>query len=312
MKSIRKAVFPLAGHGTRFLPMTKSSPKEMLPIVDKPVVQCVLEEAVAAGINQIIMVTGRGKRAIEDHFDISYELEDVLRKKNKNEALEELRRITSLSEILYLRQKEALGLGHAVLCTKNVIGDEPFIVALGDEIMDGPETAMSQLRRAYEKIGGGPVIGVQRVPLSEVHQYGIIAGKEVSPGLYRVDRLIEKPSLEEAPSDLAIIGRYLLTPDIFPVLENQAPGKGGEIQLTDALNTLSQKRPLYAMEIVGDRFDTGDKLGFLKATVRFALKRPDLGPSFQAFLEDLVHHFPGVSPEADSSDRSEKRDYATR
>jgi len=312
MKSIKKAVFPLAGHGTRFLPMTKSSPKEMLPIVDKPVVQCVLEEAVAAGINQIVMVTGRGKRAIEDHFDISYELEDVLRKKNKNEALEELRRITTLSEIIYLRQKEALGLGHAVLCTKNVIGDEPFIVALGDEIMDGPETAMAQLRRAYEKIGGGPVIGVQRVPLSEVHQYGIIAGTEVAPGLYRVDRLIEKPSIEEAPSDLAIIGRYLLTPDIFPVLDHQAPGKGGEIQLTDALNTLAQKRPLYAMEIVGDRFDTGDKLGFLKATVRFALKRPDLGPSFQAFLEDLVGGFPKVTASKECPDLAGKRDYAKR
>ncbi|MHB8368819.1 MAG: UTP--glucose-1-phosphate uridylyltransferase GalU [Leptospirales bacterium] len=310
MSLIQKAVFPLAGHGTRFLPMTKSSPKEMLPIVDKPVVQCVLEEAVASGINQIVMVTGRGKRAIEDHFDISYELEDVLRKGNKNQALEELRRITMMSEIVYLRQKEALGLGHAVLCTKNVIGNEPFVVALGDEILDGPEPALAQLMRAHEEVGG-PVIGVQSVPMSAVHLYGIIAGKEVRPGLFRVEWLSEKPSLADAPSDMAIIGRYLLTPDVFPVLEHQKAGVGGEIQLTDALNTLAHRRPLHAVVVMGERFDTGDKLGFLKATVRFALKRPDLGPFFQSFLEDLVSQFPEVS-EADCSSRTGKHDYAKR
>ena len=285
--TVRKAVFPLAGHGTRFLPMTKSSPKEMLPVIDKPVVQYVVEEAVAAGIEQMVMVTGRGKRAIEDHFDISYELEDVLQKKNKTAVLTELRRITNLAQILYLRQKEALGLGHAVLCAELAVGDEPFAVALGDEILDGPKSGLAQLMEVYRELGA-PVIGMQRVPLSEVSHYGIVAGTEVRKGLYRVDGLVEKPRIEDAPSDFAIIGRYLLTPDIFGILRTQAPGVGGEIQLTDALKTLAKNRPVYALEIEGDRFDTGDKMGFLKATVRFALNRPDLSGEFFHFLRETL------------------------
>ncbi|MHB1286623.1 MAG: UTP--glucose-1-phosphate uridylyltransferase GalU [Leptospirales bacterium] len=287
MHKVRKAVFPLAGHGTRFLPMTKSSPKEMLPIIDKPVVQYVLEEAVESGIRQIVMVTGRGKRAIEDHFDISYELEDVLRKKNKLSVLAELQRIASLSEISYIRQKEALGLGHAVLCSELVIGEEPFVVALGDEILDGPQSAISQLLEAYEELES-PIIGMQRVPRSEVNHYGIVSGTEIRKGLFRVERLVEKPSIDEAPSEYAIIGRYLLTPDIFPLLRNQKPGVGGEIQLTDSLNSLALKRPVYALEISGNRFDTGDKMGFLKATVQFALKRSDLGSEFRLYLEGIL------------------------
>ena len=285
--TVRKAVFPLAGHGTRFLPMTKSSPKEMLPVIDKPVVQYVVEEAVEAGIEQMVMVTGRGKRAIEDHFDISYELEDVLKKKNKHTLLSELQRISNLAQILYLRQKEALGLGHAVLCAELAVGDEPFAVALGDEILDGPKSGLSQLMEAYRKLGS-PIIGMQRVPLSEVSHYGIVAGTEIRKGLFRVDRLVEKPRLEDAPSDFAIIGRYILTPDLFEVLRTQPPGVGGEIQLTDALNTLAERRPVYALEIEGDRFDTGDKMGFLKATVRFALKRPDLSLEFFHFLRETL------------------------
>jgi UTP--glucose-1-phosphate uridylyltransferase len=285
--TVRKAVFPLAGHGTRFLPMTKSSPKEMLPVIDKPVVQYVVEEAVAAGIEQMVMVTGRGKRAIEDHFDISYELEDVLQKKNKTAVLTELRRITNLAQILYLRQKEALGLGHAVLCAELAVGAEPFAVALGDEILDGPKSGLAQLMEAYRKLGS-PVIGMQRVSLSEVSHYGIVAGTEIRKGLFRVDRLVEKPRLEDAPSDFAIIGRYILTPDLFEILRTQPPGVGGEIQLTDALNTLAERRPVYALEIEGDRFDTGDKMGFLKATVRYALKRPDLSEEFFHFLRETL------------------------
>ncbi len=245
--------------------------------------QYVVEEAVAAGIEQMVMVTGRGKRAIEDHFDISYELEDVLKKKNKHALLSELQKISNLAQILYLRQKEALGLGHAVLCAELAVGDEPFAVALGDEILDGPKSGIEQLMEAYRELGA-PVIGMQRVPLSEVSHYGIVAGGEIRPGLFRGERLVEKPRIEDAPSDFAIIGRYLLTPDVFDILRTQRPGVGGEIQLTDALNTLAANRPVYALEIKGDRFDTGDKMGFLKATVRFALKRPDLAEEFRHFL----------------------------
>ncbi|KGA94906.1 UTP--glucose-1-phosphate uridylyltransferase GalU [Leptospirillum ferriphilum] len=284
---VRKALFPLAGHGTRFLPMTKASPKEMLPLVDKPVVQYVVEEAVASGINEIVMITGRGKRAIEDHFDISYELEDVLRQKGKMALLEEVRKISSLAEIVYTRQKESRGLGHAVLCGRLLIGNEPFAVALGDEVIDGPAPALSQLMRVFEKLDG-PVIGVQKVPDSDVSSYGIVAGSEIGDGIIRVSSLVEKPSPSEAPSNLAIIGRYVLTPDIFAILETQNPGVGGEIQLTDALRTLAGKRPVYACEIKGSRYDTGDKLGFLKATVQFGLKSPDMGGVFRHYLEGLL------------------------
>ncbi len=307
MKKVRKAVFPLAGHGTRFLPMTKASPKEMLPIIDKPVVQYVVEEAVESGIQQIVMVTGRGKRAIEDHFDISYELEDVLRKKNKLALLSELQRISSLSEITYIRQKEALGLGHAVLCSEMVVGSEPFAVALGDEILYGPRSGLAQLLEAFNQLQA-PVIGLQRVPRSEVSHYGIVDGTPVRDGLFRVERLVEKPDVPDAPSDYAIIGRYVLTPDLFDILKTQKPGVGGEIQLTDALNTLARHRPVYAMEIQGDRFDTGDKMGFLKATVHFALNREDLGEEFRHFLEGILGPHQ-LNPDKDTPGESV---YATR
>ncbi len=286
-EEVRKAIFPLAGHGTRFLPMTKASPKEMLPLVDKPVVQYVVEEAVASGIGEIIMITGRGKRAIEDHFDISYELEDVLLKKGKHALLEEVRKISDLAEIVYTRQKESKGLGHAVLCGRQLIGNEPFAVALGDEVIDGPEPALSQLVSVFHRVNG-PVIGVQRVPRSDVPFYGIAAGRRLGEGLIQIESLVEKPGVEEAPSDLAVIGRYILTADIFEILETQKPGVGGEIQLTDALRTLSGKRPIYAYEIKGNRYDTGDKLGFLKATVQFGLKSPELGDLFRKYLERIL------------------------
>ncbi len=289
MKELRKAVFPLAGHGTRFLPMTKASPKEMLPLVDKPVVQYTVEEAVASGVGQIIMVTGRGKRAIEDHFDISYELEDVLREKGKLKLLEDVRRISFMAEVVYTRQKESLGLGHAVLCARNLVGEEPFAVALADEVIDAKEPALAQLLDVAREFDA-PVIGVQEVPPAEVSHYGIIRGQEIREGLFRVESLVEKPRMEEAPSRWAVIGRYVLTPDIFSILENQTPGVGGEIQLTDALVTLAAHRPVYAVKIVGRRYDTGDKGGFLRATVRFGLKNPELGPEFRKFLVDLLEH----------------------
>lgn len=286
-EEVRKAIFPLAGHGTRFLPMTKASPKEMLPLVDKPVVQYVVEEAVASGIGEIIMITGRGKRAIEDHFDISYELEDVLLKKGKRALLEEVRKISDLAEIVYTRQKESKGLGHAVLCGRQLIGTEPFAVALGDEVIDGPEPALAQLVSIFHRVNG-PVIGVQRVPKADVSFYGIVAGRQKEDGLIEIESLVEKPSPEEAPSDLAVIGRYVLTADIFEILETQKPGVGGEIQLTDALRTLSGKRPIYAYEVKGNRYDTGDKLGFLKATVQFGLKNKELGGAFREYLEQIL------------------------
>lgn len=294
MNNVRKAVFPLAGHGTRFLPMTKASPKEMLPLVDKPVVQYAVEEAVAAGIEQIVMVTGRGKRAIEDHFDISYELEDVLREKGKTALLEAVRRISFMAEVVYTRQKESLGLGHAVLCARNLVGDESFAVALADEVIDGSEPPLRQLLAVAREFNA-PVIGIQEVPAEEVSHYGIIRGEQVREGLFLVESLVEKPRPEVAPSRWAVIGRYILTPDIFPILENQSPGVGGEIQLTDALVTLAARRPLYAVKIAGRRYDTGDKAGFLRATVRFGLKNPELGPSFRKFLREVLEH-PEESP----------------
>lgn len=289
MKEITKAVFPLAGHGTRFLPMTKASPKEMLPLVDKPVVQYTVEEAVASGVAQIIMVTGRGKRAIEDHFDISYELEDVLRAKEKWDLLEAVRRISFMAEVVYTRQKESLGLGHAVLCAKNLVGDEPFAVVLADEVIDAEVPSLAQLINVYREFDA-PVIGVQEVPEEDVSHYGIIRGVEVREGLFRVDSLVEKPRISEAPSRMAVIGRYLLTPDIFSILESQKPGVGGEIQLTDALVRLSEVRTIYALKVKGRRYDTGDKAGFLRATVRYGLKNPELGPEFREFLHEILRH----------------------
>ncbi len=280
---VRKAIIPAAGLGTRFLPATKASPKEMLPLVDKPLIQYAVEEAVASGIEDIIVITGRGKRAIEDHFDRSLELEENLKGTGKAQLLSQIRHISSLANFCYVRQSEALGLGHAVLCAQHLIGDEPFAVMLGDEIIDAPVPALAQLIHMYKKRKGA-VLGIQEVPEQEVSRYGIIAPKRISDGLHRVVDLVEKPTPAQAPSNLAVIGRYVLPPDIFPILRKTVPGKNGEIQLTDALRELAKKSPMFGLEIQGQRHDAGDKLGFLIATVEFALKNPSLGPSFGEYL----------------------------
>ncbi len=286
MKKIEKAVIPAAGLGTRFLPATKASPKEMLPLVDKPMIQYVVEEAVAAGIRQVIIVTGRGKRAIEDHFDISFELEETLKSNGKRDLLKGLREISDLADFYYIRQSEARGLGHALLCAKNIVGDQPFAVLLGDDIVDGEVPAIAQMIAVYER-EKAPVVGVQEVPRSETGNYGIISGAQTARSLYRIDALVEKPQPAEAPSNLAAIGRYILTPEIFPILERTRPGKNNEIQLTDALNALAQSRRVFACLIEGKRYDAGDKLGFLKATVEMGLKNPALGKAFRSFLKSL-------------------------
>jgi UTP--glucose-1-phosphate uridylyltransferase len=285
--NVRKAVFPAAGLGTRFLPATKAQPKEMLPLVDKPTIQYVVEEAVASGISQIIIVTGRGKRAIEDHFDASFELEYYLNDRKKVDELAQIKTISELAEVCYVRQKEPLGLGHAILCARALVGDETFAVFLGDDIIGGaPTPCMRQLLDAYEKYDG-PVIAVERVPRERIHQYGVIAGTPKGGNVWEISDLVEKPRAEEAPSDLAIIGRYVLTPDVFALLAGTAADSRGEIQLTDALRALRRQRPMYAVEFEGKRYDTGDKLGFLKATVEFALARPDLADEFRAYLRSL-------------------------
>ena len=283
---VRKAVLPAAGLGTRFLPATKASPKEMLPLVDKPLIQYAVEEAVASGIEDIIIVTGRGKRAIEDHFDRSFELEENLKGNKKDGMLKEVRRISELANFCYVRQPEARGLGHAVLCAQHLVGDEPFAVMLGDEVIDAQIPGLAQLIKMFQE-REGPVLGVKKVPLQEVSRYGIIANRRIAPALHRVDDLIEKPDSAHAPSRYAVIGRYVLSPDIFPILRRIPPGKNGEIQLTDALRILAKKRPMYAHEMQGQRHDAGEKLGFLKATVEFALKNPTLGPPFRQYLKDL-------------------------
>lgn len=283
---IRKAVIPAAGLGTRFLPATKASPKEMLPLVDKPLIQYAVEEAVGSGIEDIIIVTGRGKRAIEDHFDRSFELEENLKGSGKSQILKDIRRISEIAKFCYVRQSEALGLGHAVLCAKHLIGNEPFAVLLSDEVIDSPVPALAQLVSVYDE-GNGAVLGVQKVPQTDVSLYGIIANEPVAAGLHRVRDLVEKPAAGDAPSRYAVIGRYVLSPDIFACLEETRPGKNREIQLTDALRLLARKAPIYAQEIKGQRHDAGDKLGFLKATVEFALKNPSLGPSFSRYLKQL-------------------------
>jgi UTP--glucose-1-phosphate uridylyltransferase len=284
---VRKAVFPAAGLGTRFLPATKAQPKEMLPLVDKPTIQYVVEEAVASGLSDIIIVTGRGKRAIEDHFDAAFELEYYLADRGKTEELEQIRTISALASVSYVRQKEPLGLGHAILCTRALVGDEPFAVFLGDDIIGGaPTPCMRQLLDVFAR-HGGPVIAVERVPRERIHQYGVIAGRNVGGRVWEITDLVEKPRAEEAPSDLAIIGRYVLTPDLFEILATTAADRRGEVQLTDGLRALRRQRAMYAVEFEGRRYDTGDKLGFLKATVEFALARPDLGDEFRAYLKKL-------------------------
>ena len=280
---IRKAVFPAAGLGTRFLPATKAQPKEMLPLVDKPIIQYGVEEAVASGVDNLILVTGRGKNAIEDHFDVSVELETFLEARGKKEQLDEVRKISNLINVSYVRQGEPLGLGHAVLVTKALVANEPFAVLLGDDVIDANPPALRQLMDVYEEFGG-PVIAVERVPREDVSSYGVIAYEPVRAGVYRITDMVEKPRREEAPSDLAIIGRYILTPDIFPALEETAADRTGEIQLTNGLRRLLKTRPIYACEVAGVRHDTGNKLGFLKAVVYFALRRPDLADAFRAYL----------------------------
>jgi UTP--glucose-1-phosphate uridylyltransferase len=286
---VRKAVFPAAGLGTRFLPATKAQPKEMLPLVDKPIIQYGVEEAVASGIDNIILVTGRGKNAIEDHFDVSVELESFLEARGKREQLDEIRKISNMINFAYVRQGEPLGLGHAVLVTRELVGNEPFAVILGDDVIDADPPAMKQLIDVFERVGG-PVLAVERVPPEDVSSYGVIdvePGVRFGDGTYQVRDLVEKPTRDEAPSNLAIIGRYVLTPDIFPALAAIKSDRTGEIQLTNGLRELLKSRPIYACEVNGVRHDTGNKLGFLKAVVYFALRRPDLAERFGAYLRSL-------------------------
>jgi UTP--glucose-1-phosphate uridylyltransferase len=286
---VRKAVFPAAGLGTRFLPATKAQPKEMLPLVDKPIIQYGVEEAVEAGIDNIILVTGRGKNAIEDHFDRSVELETFLEARGKREQLDEVRKISNLINFAYVRQGEPLGLGHAVLVTRELVGDEPFAVILGDDVIDADPPAIRQLMDVFQHLGG-PVLAVERVPREQISSYGVIAiepNTHLGDGVYQVRDLVEKPPREEAPSDLAIIGRYVLTPDIFPALAATKSDRTGEIQLTNGLRELLRARPIYACEVKGVRHDTGNKLGFLKAVVYFALRRKDLGDTFAEYLAGL-------------------------
>jgi UTP--glucose-1-phosphate uridylyltransferase len=285
---IRKAVFPAAGLGTRFLPATKAQPKEMLPLVDKPIIQYVVEEAIAAGLTQIIIVTGRGKNAIEDHFDTSYELEKLLEARGKTNLLEQVRSLSNMISVAYVRQGEALGLGHAVLMARDLVGDEPFAVMLGDDIIDSAVPCMKQMVDVFQRYEG-PVIAVQQVPKSEISAYGVIDAEPVAGDdrVYRIRDLVEKPPAAKAPSDLAIIGRYILTPDVFDALIKTQSDEGGEIQLTNGIRVLGEKRPLWGYRFEGVRHDAGNKLGFLKATVEFALKRPDLGGPFREYLKGL-------------------------
>ncbi|MHB8841433.1 MAG: UTP--glucose-1-phosphate uridylyltransferase GalU [Candidatus Aquicultor sp.] len=286
-KSIKKAVIPAAGLGTRFLPITKSQPKEMIPVVDKPTIQYVVEEAVASGIHDVLIITGRGKRAIEDHFDRSFELESVLKKKNDHIAVAELEEIAKLADIHYIRQKIAAGLGHAVLCAEKHIGDNPFAVLLGDAITLGDNPCIKELIKVYNKLGAS-VVAVERVPMQEVNKYGIIQAEKIGEHLYRVTDLVEKPSLKEAPSDLAMLGRYILTPGIFPALSKTEPGLGGELQLTDALKRLLKKEEIYAFEVTGPRYDIGNKLSWIKATVELALMNKEFGAELRSYLKELL------------------------
>ena len=289
MMKIRKAVFPAAGLGTRFLPATKAQPKEMLPLVDKPLIQYVIEEAVQSGIQNVTIVTGRGKNAIEDHFDYSYELEQTLAARGKTEQVEEIRRISNMIDVAYVRQKEALGLGHAIKITRAVVGPEPFAVMLGDDIIDSEVPCLKQMTDLFEKLQSS-MIATCEVPEADVSQYGIIQGRQLDGyggRVYRIEDVIEKPPREEAPSNLAIIGRYILTPEIFGALDKTPAGRGGEIQITDAIRILLEQQPVYAYMFEGKRYDAGDKLGFLQATVEYALKREDLGGDFRNYLKNL-------------------------
>jgi UTP--glucose-1-phosphate uridylyltransferase len=284
---VKKAVFPVAGLGTRFLPATKSSPKEMLALIDKPLVHYVVEEAVASGIEDILFVTGRGKRALEDYFDISFELEALLQEKGKEKTLREVREIADMVKIFYVRQKHALGLGHAILCAREFVGNEPFAVLLGDDIIDGGKPCLAQLLDVYRKYRG-TVLALEQVPMENISAYGCVRANQLSDQVFEVLDMVEKPKQEEAPSNLAIIGRYVLTPDIFPILEKQKPGKGGEIQLTDAIRHLLHEEAVYGCRFEGVRHDCGDKLGFLKATVDMALKRKEFNNEFRTYLRERL------------------------
>jgi UTP--glucose-1-phosphate uridylyltransferase len=288
---VRKAVFPAAGLGTRFLPATKAQPKEMLALVDKPLIQYGVEEAIHSGVQNIIIVTGRGKTAIEDHFDVSFELEHLLETRNKKDLLATVRAVSDMINVAYVRQKEALGLGHAVLRARELVGDEPFAVILSDDVIDAEVPALRQLLDVYE-FYGAPVLALMEVPRENISAYGVVDAEPVGHNggrdrLYRIRNLVEKPKPQDAPSNLAIIGRYVLTPEVFHSLETIEPGSGGELQLTDGLKHALRSRPIYGYRFEGTRYDAGDKLGFLKATVEFALKRYDLGEEFRAYLKSL-------------------------
>jgi len=285
-KKISKALFPAGGLGTRFLPATKASPKEMLPIVDKPLIQYAIEEAIGCSIEEFIIITGKYKRAIEDHFDSAYELEEKLRKADKKKLLDEITKLNHLN-FAYIRQKAALGLGHAILCARPFVKDEPFAVLLSDDLIAPEETLLGEMIDLYEKYGCS-IIALEEVPMSEVHKYGVIEGKSCGNGVYKISDLIEKPAREKAPSNLAIIGRYILTPGIFSVLEKLSPGRGGEIQLTDGLKKLLKKEPIYGYIFKGKRYDAGDKFGYLKATVNFALKNSEVSQPFAEYLLDIA------------------------
>ncbi|WP_102344827.1 UTP--glucose-1-phosphate uridylyltransferase GalU [Bacillus sp. Marseille-P3661] len=292
MQQIRKVIIPAAGLGTRFLPATKAQPKEMLPIIDKPTIQYIVEEAAASGIEDIIIVTGRGKRAIEDHFDKSYELEETLAKKEEYHRLQEVQEIAEIANIHYIRQKEPRGLGHAIWCARKFIGDEPFAVMLGDDIVkttDEQEPCLKQLMNVFNRYHSS-VVGVKPVPAEDVSKYGIIApkGNELEKGVIHVGALVEKPALDQAPSNYAIMGRYILRPEIFGVLDHLSPGAGGEIQLTDAINALNEHQAVLANHFQGTRYDLGDKFGFIKATLDFALEREDIKDEVFRYLRDIV------------------------
>ncbi|NLK24377.1 MAG: UTP--glucose-1-phosphate uridylyltransferase GalU [Clostridiales bacterium] len=281
---VKKAIIPAAGLGTRFLPATKAQPKEMLPIVDKPTIQFIIEEAIASGIEEILIITGRNKKCIEDHFDKSIELEMELEKSGKSDLLELVRDISDMVDIHYIRQKEPKGLGHAIYCAKTFVGNEPFAVMLGDDVVDSKVPCLKQLIDCYSEYNTS-ILGVQKVPEDQVNKYGIINGRFIEDRVYKVNDLVEKPSAEEAPSNIAILGRYIITPEIFKHIEKTKPGKNGEIQLTDALKSLMNQEVMYAYEFDGKRYDLGDKLGFLQATTEYALKKPELRDEFIKYLE---------------------------
>jgi UTP--glucose-1-phosphate uridylyltransferase len=288
MQKITKAVFPVAGLGTRFLPVTKASPKEMLPIVDKPLIQYAVEEAVAAGITELIFITGRGKRAIEDHFDKAYELEAELQAHGKNKLLREVRGLLAEGvSCTYIRQSEALGLGHAVLRARHLVGDQPFAVILADDLIDAPLPVMKQMSQAHARHGGS-IIAVQNVAREDTASYGIVSADRIGPSISRITAIVEKPKPEEAPSTLGVVGRYILSPRIFHFLENLRPGAGREIQLTDAIGRLLREEPVFAYEFDGRRYDCGSKLGYLEATVNYALKHPEVAAPFRTFLHETV------------------------